>query len=83
MSFPFPVFISWIKTSTTVGEAISGEDALDGAHGGQWSYSLLIEEFADGFCSARQTPIVEMEPLHDNDFFDFYTAEECVGHRHF
>jgi hypothetical protein len=53
-----------------VSQAIAGEDALDGADGGERSYAFLVEEISDGFGSAGDTFIVEMEPFHDDDLFD-------------
>ena len=64
-------------------ETVAREDALDGAYGGQWSDPLLLQEFADGFRSAREAPIIEMEPFHGNDLFDFGTAEGWIVHRLF
>jgi hypothetical protein len=40
----------------------------------------LIEEIADGFCSAKKPPIVKMEPFQNNDLFDFRTAVACITH---
>jgi hypothetical protein len=62
--------ISRIVTSATVGQAIAGEDALDGADGGKGSDAFFVEEVLDGFGSAGDTAVVKTEPFHNNDLFD-------------
>lgn len=59
-----------------MGKAISGEDAVDRGNGRQWSDSLLLQYPGDGLSSIRESPIVEVEPFHYNDLFDFHRGIE-------
>ena len=59
-----------------MGQAISGEDMVDGGNGGQRLDSLLLQDMGDGLSSIREVPIVEVEPFHYNDLFDFHRGIE-------
>ena len=65
-----------IITDAAMGQAISGEDAVDRGNGRQRSDSLLLQDMADGLGSIRESPIVEVEPFHYNDLFDFHRGIE-------
>jgi hypothetical protein len=60
-----------------MGEAISGEDAVDSGNGRQWSDSLELQYPGDGLSSIRESPIIEVKPFHDNDLFDFLMCKEA------
>ena len=66
-----------IMTCATMGEAIYGKDALDGGNGRQWPDFLLLQDVGDGLSSIREAPVIEMEPFHYNDFFDFLKGIEA------
>lgn len=53
-----------------MGEAISGEDAFDGANGGQRLNAISVQSPTNGLGSAREAPIIKMESFHDNDLLD-------------
>jgi hypothetical protein len=61
-----------IITCAAMGQAISREDAVDGGNGRQRLDCLLLQDMGDGLSSIRESPIVEVEPFHYNDFFDFH-----------
>lgn len=62
-----------------MGQAISGEDALDGADGRQWSDSLVLvlQDLGDGLSTIREPVVIEMEPFHHNDFFNLLKGIEA------
>ena len=60
-------------------QAIAGEDALDGADGGERSEAIFVEESSYGIGSTGQPSIVEMEPFHDNDLFDLVAGVGSCG----
>jgi hypothetical protein len=47
-----------IVSSASMGQALSGEDALDSADGRQGPDPLVMEAFFDGLSPARQAPVV-------------------------
>ena len=59
-----------------MGQAISGEDALDGGKGRQWPDSLVLQDPGDGLSSIREPPVIKMESFHYNDLFDFLKGIE-------
>ena len=36
----------------------------------------MLQNSGDGFSPIRESPIIEMEPFHYNDLFDFHTGIE-------
>ena len=48
-------------------EVISGKNTPDRTDGGQWFNTLSLQYSTNGFRSAWQPMIVEMEPFHDNN----------------
>ncbi len=60
-----------------MGQAISGEDALDGTNGRQWPDALVVQDLGDGLSPVREAPVMEMEPFHYNDLFDFLKGIEA------
>lgn len=57
-----------------MGQAISGEDALDGANGGQWSNPFPLQDLVNGLRSTREAPVIEMESFHYNDLFYLFKS---------
>jgi len=62
-----------------VGQALAGEDALDGADGRQGLDTVVMETRVDDLCPARQAPVVQVEPFEDHERFDLGAAEGCHG----
>jgi hypothetical protein len=55
-TYPFVAIMAGVINCVPVDEAIAGEDTLERAQGGQWSYPFLLQEFPESFRSAKGCP---------------------------